>query len=237
MQTTPLKMGRTAQNRIDGYQLGLSRTGNHHGLSAMAWGSQIPFGRLVVFAPNYNAAMLAGEDNPQRSVMLPSETGEFLINPLDGTPLNAAANSAVLDAAKINGQYLVAGVVFEGDKCDVGYCDQPQPWPVGDYDNLHELNYVQHRRPLTYGTNGYFRVRIGEDLAPGDRLAFLDAYDDADPNVGVQALGSFVKAGNGVQDLPEDWVVITGGKAGTSAEIFINGGVPNAVPAAPVAAS
>ena len=231
MQSTPIGMGRTAESRIDGHQLGKSRTGPFNALSALAYGSDIPFGRLVVFSPVYNQAVANSADVPTRSVMLPSEDGEYLINPADGTLLTATANAALVTASKYLPEgaaageeiYRVAGITMEGDRCESGYCDQPPLWPVGDHDNLYELQYSQHRRPLTYGTHGYFRVRIGEDLQPGDALAFSDTVDDADPNVGVRTIGSLVKAGNGVQDLPTSWQVVSGGRAGQTAEIYIGG--------------
>lgn len=229
MQTIPLGQGRTAENRIDGHQLGKSRTGPFNALSALAYGSDVPFGRLVVFSPVYNQAVANSADVPVRSVMLPSAGGEYLINPANGTPLTAAANAALVTSSKYTPEgddtaiYRVAGITMEGDRCDNGYCDQPPLWPVGDPDNLNELNYSQHRRPLTYGTHGYFRVRIGEDVQPGDALAFSDTVDDVDPVVGVRTIGSIVKAGNGVQDLPTSWQVVSGGRAGQSAEIYIGG--------------
>ncbi len=219
-QTTPIGMGRTAANRVDGHQLGLSRTGNFNAISATAYGSQVPIGRLVVFSPFHNEQIDAGQHNPSRTVALPDKTGDLIINPLTG---NLLKNEAPLLAKfKVNGKYMVAGIVIEGDACDQDRCrKKPQPWPIGDHDELIELNHTQMGRALTYLTHGYARVRIGEDLREGDKLAFTDETDNIDPMVGVQALGCIVKAGSGVQDLPNTWTVVTGGKAGTSAEIFV----------------
>lgn len=220
-QTTTLGLGRTEEQRIDGYPLGRSRTGSFNALAAIAWGSNIQFGRVVVASPEFNQAIAAGVDNPSRSVMIPDETGAYLRDPNTGLPLST--NAALLAAGKVGGEYRVMGISMEGDRCDDTRCDRPEAWPVGDHDNLHEWSFGQNRRPVTVATRGYFRVRLGEDVAIGDALAFVDATDDADPAIGVQALGSIVQAGNGVQDLPTTWQVITGGKAGETAEIYIAG--------------
>jgi len=218
-QTTPLGLGRTDESRIDGYPLGRSRTGSCNALAGVSWGSQVQFGRVIVYSPEYNAAVAAGVETPTRTVMVPDAAGDYLRDPASGLLLST--NATLLAQGKVNDEYRVAGIAIEGDRCDETRCDRPELWPVGDCDNLHEWNFAQNRRPVTIGHRGYYRVRIGEDVNVGDALAFVDVTDNADPNVGVQALGSIVLAGNGVQDLPTSWEVITGGKAGGSAEIYI----------------
>lgn len=218
-QTTTLGLGRTDENRIDGYQLGRSRSGSFNAIAATCWGSNVQFGRVIVASPEYNLAIAAGVDNPSRSGMIADAAGDYLRDPATGLLLNT--NAALLAASKVNGDYVVLGVSMEGDRCDDTRCDRPEAWPVGDHDNLHEWQFAQNRRPMTIQTRGYTRVRLGEDVSINDALAFVDVTDDADPAVGVQALSSVVKAGNGVQDLPTTWRVITGGKAGETAEIYI----------------
>lgn len=220
-QTTPIGLGRTAQSRIDGYQLGLSRTGDFNAMAALAWGSNMQIGRVAVYSPEYNAAVAAGLDNPNRSVMIPDATGTYVTDPATGQPLST--NATLLAQAKVAGKYLVAGIIMEGDRCDDSRCDRPQSWPLGDHDNLHEWNFTQDRRPVTLGISGFFRVRIGEDINVGDSLAFADATDDEDPSIGLIGLGAIVKAENGVQNLPTTWKVVTGGKAGQSCEIYVLG--------------
>lgn len=218
-QTTPLGLGRTAENRVEGYHLGRSRTGSYNAIAATAWGSDVQFGRVVVASPEYNQQVAAGIENPGRTVALPDAAGTYIQDPATGDPLST--NPTLLADFKVGGNYVVLGVAVEGDRCDDTRCDRPQGWPVSDHDNLHEWSFAQNRRPATVGTRGYFRVRIGEDVSVGDNLAFADVTDNADPAVGLIALGAIVLAGNGVQDLPTTWQVITGGKAGGTAEIYI----------------
>ena len=155
--------------------------------------------------------------------MVPDATGAFLRDPSNGQLLST--NAALLAARLVNNGvtdvYRVAGVAVEGDRCDDTRCDRPEAWPVGDFDNLYEWQFAQNRRPVTVQNRGYCRVRIGEDLNPGDKLAFIDAPDSLDTNTAVQSLGCFVAAGNGVQDLPDTWEVIAGGLAGGTAEIYM----------------
>lgn len=220
-QTTPLGLGRTETIKVDGYKLGRSRTSRTNaGLACRTWGSQVPIGRLVVFSPAYNIAVAAGEDNPERTVCLPDANGDYIVDPVSGLLLKDA-DPQLLANLKVDDEYRVAGIMVEGDQCDEGKCFQPQPWPLGNHDRVRRWNYVAANSAGTFDHHGYCEVQIGEDLVEGDELAFLDAFDDVDPNVGVQTFGYFVKKGNGVQDLPSTWKVIKGGKAGTSAEIYV----------------
>lgn len=222
MQTTKLGLGRTEENRIDGYQLGRSRTGSYNALAAIAWGSNLQNGRIAVYSPEFNAAVAAAVDNPTRSVALPDLAGTYIRDPATGLALST--NAPLLADLKVGGVYVVAGVVTDGDRCDDSRCDRPEVWPVGDYDNLHEWSFSQNRRPVTVQQRGYARVRIGTDIDVGDLLSFADATDNADPAVGLVALGAVVVRGTvGAQALPNTWKVITGGRAGTTAEIYIDG--------------
>ena len=220
--TRPMGMGDTETSGVNvrTRAFGRSRQDDSRSLAAYAWGSDLPLGRLVVYSPTFIRASSVGNHDFPRTVALPDATGEYLhLN--DGNTLDT--DSALLAKFKVSGDYLVAGVVINGNMCkDVctkernGLIDVSSP--VGEPDTYLKDHRVMQNREATIMHNGYAVVPIVTDIAVGDGLSFID--DPAgDPD--LNRLGAFAKIGDGVQDLPENWKVIKGGKAGTFAEIYI----------------
>ena len=115
-QTTQLRMGDTTPwKSVEGYQPGRSRTGSCNAISAIAYGVDVPIGRVVVYSPYYNQQVAAGVDNPERSVCLPDKDGSYVKNPLTNQLLSAEPTT--LSAMKVGGSYRVAGAWIEGDHC------------------------------------------------------------------------------------------------------------------------
>lgn len=225
--TSPVLAGVPTQKHttVEAYAPGYTRNRQGRSIAAITYGGRMPLGRIVVASPTFN--MLSAEQQRRgcESAMLPDTTGDYTKDNLNGLLLTDASNAALLANMQVKGAYRVLGVsveVKDCENCDCSECrDDVDPCPRGNPDRWMQFPVGRQGSIFDIATWGdYVGVRVVEDVVPGDLLDLVDAPLAGDTDC-VVTLGSAAVRGNGVQALPDTWVVTGAAKAGEFAEVFL----------------